>query len=605
MGTPAAVGSVERAPSHTLRRTILALAVAAQGAIDLASAILSHPPERLLALRRLVPTSVIDTSRTFTLLAGALLLVTAWGLRRGKRRAYVAALFLAALSVPFNLLKAIDVEEATVASALMFALGVNADAFRVKSRELTWSAVRMRFVWTGLGLALYAIVGCWIVEARYGNGASVARAAGEAAYRLFGVGSPSLVLRDSLPHHTLRFIGWFLRSLWLLGFTVLLGAAVAALRPAIHRQRHRAERARVAAVIAQHGESSVAAFALAPDSDYFFSRSGRAVIAYRFESDTLLAIGDPIGPPEDLPSLLRDFERFADERDWTFAFFQSRPEQQALYKTLGWRALHIGEDPIIDVTAFSLEGSAMGDVRRSYAKLQREGYQAIHARPGANSFDPAHDRHGMGHQLSAISSEWLKSHPGEEKGFCMGRFDLHRLRESWLAVAWNPATRRADAFLTWVPIPARRGWALDLIRRRQDAPAGIMEFLVAACVEEARSRGDSVLSLSLSALAKAEPTGEPGAGGFLEGEEPAAVVRSRALLVRHLARFYAFEGLFRWKSKFQPIFEPRYLVYPHPIALPRVVLALARAQSPGGLKTYLGRSEPTQESRNSAEPAGV
>jgi hypothetical protein len=26
---------------------------------------------------------VLDTSRTFTLLAGALLLVTAWGLRRG------------------------------------------------------------------------------------------------------------------------------------------------------------------------------------------------------------------------------------------------------------------------------------------------------------------------------------------------------------------------------------------------------------------------------------------------------------------------------------------------------------------------------------------
>src|SRR5512139_1741467 len=98
----------------TLARTLLSLAVAAMGLVDLGSALLSHPPERLVALRHLVPTDVLDTSRTFTLVAGVLLLVTAWGLRRGKRRAYVAALFLCALSVPVNVLKALVVEEATI-----------------------------------------------------------------------------------------------------------------------------------------------------------------------------------------------------------------------------------------------------------------------------------------------------------------------------------------------------------------------------------------------------------------------------------------------------------------------------------------------------------
>ena len=84
----------EPSPAWRWRRSVLALAVAAMGIVDLASALLSHPPERVLALRHLVPTDVLDTSRTFTLLAGALLLVTAWGLRRGKRRAYVTALLL-------------------------------------------------------------------------------------------------------------------------------------------------------------------------------------------------------------------------------------------------------------------------------------------------------------------------------------------------------------------------------------------------------------------------------------------------------------------------------------------------------------------------------
>src|SRR5262245_38157401 len=97
----ARIGRPEGDP-YRLRRNAVALAVASMGLIDLLSALLSHPPERLLALLHLVPTEVLDTSRTFTLLAGALLLVTARGLRRGKRRAFVLALFLCALSVPVN-----------------------------------------------------------------------------------------------------------------------------------------------------------------------------------------------------------------------------------------------------------------------------------------------------------------------------------------------------------------------------------------------------------------------------------------------------------------------------------------------------------------------
>src|SRR5262249_61192811 len=74
-----------RLHTYAWRRGFLALAVAAMGLVDLLSALLSHPSDRLLALRRLVPTDVLDTSRTFTLLAGALLLFTSWGRRWGER----------------------------------------------------------------------------------------------------------------------------------------------------------------------------------------------------------------------------------------------------------------------------------------------------------------------------------------------------------------------------------------------------------------------------------------------------------------------------------------------------------------------------------------
>ena len=590
---------------HRLRRNAIALAVAAMGLVDLVSALFSRASERLSALRHLVPTDVLDTSRTFTLLAGALLLVTAWGLRRGKRRAFVAALLLCAISVPVNMLKAFDFEEASAATALMFLLGISGQAFQVKSRELSFGAVRSRALLILLGLIVYAVGGCWLLEYTYAHTHSFKRAFAEAGYQLLGIGEPTLPVPRA---HSA--VSWYLGSISVLSFTTLVGLALAALQPAVHRRRHRSESAQVAALLRKYGDNSVSAFALEPDTDYFFSDNGRAVIAYRFESDTLLAIGDPLGPPEEIQPLLQSFAAYCRERDWQFAFYQARPERLPEYRQMGWRAIHIGEDPVLWTEGFTLEGSELGALRRNVRKLERDGLEARMFVPGENPFDPARDPDNLLGQMNEISHEWLQGRPGGERGFCMGRFDPHRLNQVWLAVAWHPGKKRVEAFSTWVPVWARRGWAIDLMRRRSDALTGSTEFLVVKSVEHARARGDAMLSLSLSALAKVEeprvaPAAEEGADEATP--EPSTVTapdvaaptmpagaitddRAREFLMEHLARFYDFKNLFRWKKKFRPAFEDRYLVYPDPLALPRVARALLRAQSPGGLMGYFRRA---------------
>ncbi len=393
---------------------------------------------------------------------------------------------------------------------------------------------------------------------------------------MFGTGPEVELIPRVLPPVDHRVIVWYLRSLPILTMLLALGAAIAALQPATHRRRHRAEADQVAGLL-PNADSSVAWFALADDTDYFFSRNRRAVIAYRFESDTLLAIGDPIGPPEEHRPLLEEFAAFCAERDWQFAFFQARPEHLPLYRALGWGAVHVGVEPVFDPAAFSLEGSAIGNVRRAARKAADAGAMIRHFRPDRDPFDATHAPPGWLDQLRAVSDEWLRGQGGE-RGFCMGRFDPARLREVWLAVAWNEAAARCEAFATWIPVPARQGWALDLMRRRHDATTGAMDLLVVRSVELARERGDAMLSLSLSALARVdEPAG---------GSEPDGV---REFLTQHLARFYDFKGLFEWKRKFSPAFEDRYLVYPSPLALPRIALALVRAQSRRGLLSYLQR----------------
>ena len=568
---------------YAWRRTLLSLAVAAMGVIDLLSALLSHPPERLMALRRLVPTEVLDSSRTFTLIAGSLLLVTAWGLRRGKRRAFIAALFLCALSVPVNLLKAFDLEEATVATALMFALGVSSEAFRVRSREVTFAALRSRTLWALLGLVLYAVAGAWVLQARFGVTPSVRGVLSDAVHQVVGTGR-ELAVPAGLPPAGRRIVIWYLRSLPVLALTLLVSVAIASLRPARHRRRHRANAARVAELVRSHGASSIAWFALDDENDYFFSRNRRAVIAYRFESDVLLAVGDPIGPREEALPLLEEFAEYCRSHDWRLGFFQARPEWLPLYRSLGWRAIHIGEDPVLRTDGFTLDGSAASVLRRALRKAEAGGVTVQHFVPGVNAFDPETAPAALVSQLREVSDDWLRGRPGGERGFCMGRFDLRRMSDVWLSVAWNPASERVEAFVTWVPVPARRGWALDLMRRGRHATAGVMELLVVRSLEEARARDDALLSLSLSALAMVRGE-DAGMVAFEADDTPQK--KAREFLMDHLARYYDFRGLFRWKRKFDPCFEDRYLVCRSPLDLPQVAWALFRAQTPGGLLSFV------------------
>lgn len=359
----------------------------------------------------------------------------------------------------------------------------------------------------------------------------------------------------------------------LLPVRFIVGLALSAVGWARHG-RHRRRHARdVERLLLRHGASSVAWFALDRGTDYFWSHDHRAVIAYRPESDALLVIGDPIGPQEELRTVLEEFAEYCREKDRPFAFYQARPEHLPLYASLGWRALHIGEDPVIWTDDDSLDRVSIGDVHRAARRAEAGGLRVLHAMPGVANGTQEAPPAELWHELRSVSKEWARSRRGGGRGFCGGRFDPSRMRHEWLAIAWDPVHRRIEAFACWVPIPARRGWALDLVRRRPVARPGALELLVVSSLEHARRRGDDMLSLSLTPVAFVPPTSARDKAEPLE-----TVDGARALLQQHLSRLYDFPGAEEWKRRLEPTLEDRYLVVPGTWALPPVVLALVRAQ---------------------------
>ena len=143
-----------------------------------------------------------------------------------------------------------------------------------------------------------------------------------------------------------------------LGIAVV--AAVGWILVAPHRRRtqspaeHRAEREQARAIVARHGADTLAYFALRDDKDWFFT--GHSVVAYAVRNGVCLVSPDPIGPPEERADAWADFCAFADANGWSVAVMAAGASWLPIYQAMGMRAIYLGDEAIVDCTAFTLDG---------------------------------------------------------------------------------------------------------------------------------------------------------------------------------------------------------------------------------------------------------
>ena len=179
----------------------------------------------------------------------------------------------------------------------------------------------------------------------------------------------------------------------------------------------------------------------------------------------------------------------------------------------------------------------------------------------------------MRDQVRALSAEWSAGKGLPEMGFTLGGLDEVDDPQVRLLLAVD-AAERVLAVTSWLPVRADGvtvGWTLDLMRRRPDAPPGVMEFLIATAALDVRADGAALLSLSGAPLARQATDGATDVQGLQ---------RLLDRFARRLEPVYGFGSLLAFKAKFQPLYRPLYLAYPDPVALPAIGNALARAYLP-------------------------
>ncbi|WP_138897448.1 phosphatidylglycerol lysyltransferase domain-containing protein [Streptomyces chryseus] len=316
------------------------------------------------------------------------------------------------------------------------------------------------------------------------------------------------------------------------------------------------------ALLDRFGErDSLGYFALRREKSAVWSPTGKAAVTYRVVGGVSLASGDPIGDPEAWPGAIEPWLAEARAHGWIPAVMGASEEGGTVYARHGLDALELGDEAIVEIDEFTLEGRAMRTVRQAYNRVKRAGY-TVRVRRHADIPDDEMA------ELLRRADDWRDGET--ERGFSMA---LGRLGDpadgQCVMLECADGQRDLRAVLSFVPW-GPHGLSLDLMRRDRDSENGLMEFMVIELLQSAGQLGITQVSLNFAMFRSVFERGSKlGAG---------PVLRMWRSLLSFFSRWWQIESLYRANAKYRPIWEPRFMLFEKSSDLLRIGLAAARAE---------------------------
>lgn len=501
---------------------------------------------RLVWLNRFVPLGVVETSHFAGSLVGALLLVLSQGLSRRLDAAYHLATVAVAVGIGASLLKGADIEEAVLLTLLLVLLRSARPAF---DRRATILETRFSAPWIAAVIAALA-ASTWL---------------GFFAFKHVEYAN-ELWWQFELSAEAPRF----LRATIGAAIVVLLAAVAKLVSPAPHEIDPPSEDDLTdAARVIDAQPSTTPNLAYLRDKGLIFDDGRKGFVMYGVQGRTWAAMGDPVGPPELVPALIRAFLERCDDFGGTPVFYEVRKDNLHHYADFGLTFVKLGEEARVDLTRFSLEGGASSRHRQAFRRLEKEG--------ASFRIIPALEAVPLMKELRTVSDEWLGDKPSE-KGFSLGFFDESYLSRFRLAVIERNG--HVVAFANIWSGANRDELSIDLMRYGANAPKGVMESLFIHLMVWGKAEGYRWFSLGMAPMS-----------GFERSPVAPFWTKVGSFLYEHGEGVYNFQGLRLFKDKFDPVWEPHYLAYPGGLGLPRV-LADVTALIAGGYRNVFGGRRP-------------
>jgi lysyl-tRNA synthetase, class II len=528
------------------------------GLADVVSAVIPRLQlvHRLHRITPFVPGVLTNVTFTADVIIGLLLLMLSHGLRRRKRRAWQATCLLLAFSVLIHLVHAPYLAPGAVSAILLAGLLFYRDEFYAMGDPRTrWLAVR---VFVCLLIADVAIgLTYMLLVHNLAHNYSVWQRVVHTTYGLVGVSGPV----QFVPEGRSDFFNILTSSL---GVFTLLVTVYMFLRPAKQRARLTQEDDQeIRELLRKHGhQDSLGYFTLRKDKSVIWSATGKSCVGYRVVSGVMLASGDPIGDPEAWPGAIHAFLDEAARHAWAPAVMGCSELGAEIWCREGnLTALELGDEAIVEVASFSLQGRQMRNVRQMAGRVCRQGYEAQVRR--LSEVPPEEVE-----RLVRRADSWRGS--PTERGFSMalGRVGGPGDEDCVIATATeNGVLRGLLHFVPW----GSDGLSLDLMRRERSAQPGVNDFLIVETIKAAQELGVKRVSLNFAVFRSTLARGERiGAG---------PVLRAWRGILLFASRWFQIESLYKFNAKFCPLWAPRFFVFSGTRDAPRAAIAALEAEA--------------------------
>lgn len=538
------------ARGNILLRLFPALLLATLGVINMISVLTPPLLDRIHFLKQYLTLDLIHFSNLAVLGLGVMLLACSAFLLKGLKNAWRIALVLSVGSLLGHLVKGVDYEEASLALVSIFVLWFTRKNYRLKNDpKVQYFGIHAALIILAAAM-LYGLVGFYFLDKQHFNTEfSITKAAINTLQSFF--------LLDTSSTPVTRFASWFIHSINTLGIISLSLLLYSFVKPYIFRQTFNAEdRLQAQDIAATYGQTADDYFKMYPDKYYYFASKGTGFVAYKIASGFAFALGEPVCEPSEKAkrALLVEFDTFCYDNGLKSVYYKVDETNIPLFQDLKKKTFHIGQEALVDVQTFTLEGKDKKSLRNSLNNLEKKGFKTIvYAAP---------IKDGLLQKLQQVSDEWLSSMNRKEIVFSSGLFDWDELKMQSVITVEN-ADEKVVAFLNIIPSYSNQEGTYDLIRRAADAPSGVMDALIIAFIKILKEENKQFLNMGMAVMSGLEKP----------KDLPEWTLK---FAYEKLGQFKGHHGLFEFKDKYNPIWKSKFLMYDNHYDLVSIPVALGK-----------------------------
>lgn len=300
----------------------------------------------------------------------------------------------------------------------------------------------------------------------------------------------------------------------------------------------------------EFGETYDSYLATEDDRQYFWSPGRRGVIAFVRWGSALNVLGGLLAAPEHREELLNKFVEFVEQNKLIANFFNLGRTDVRFFRAHGFKTNKCTEELIVRLDRVNWQGKA-------YEWLRRQENYCVRRHLRVEEINPADDleyyREQIVPELEVVNREHLEGTlHGRELVFFEGRWDPQALRRRRLFITREG--NRIVAFLVCNPALGGDLWAVEIYRRRADAPRGVIPYSVLQIMRQLKDEGVPYVSLSSVPFIRCGPP-----------------IKNDDLRFQGACQFFwnsmnwlfDVQGIYHFKSRFRPDYREMYVAtYP-------------------------------------------